>query len=387
MWGDKKGLNVLATGDFTHPVWFAELGEELEDVGDGLYRHKSGKYKTLFLYGAEISSIYKQGDKVRRVHNLVFAPNRETAAKIISELEKRGRNLKSDGRPITGLKCPDLVKIVKEINENCHVVPAHAWTPHFGVFGSLSGFDSLAEAYGDESKYVFAIETGISSDPEMNRRIPQLDNITLLSHSDPHSLHRLGREADCFEMSDNSVSYDEIWRIIKENKPTEFLYTVEFFSEEGRYHLDGHADCKFSCEPEKTEQLKGVCPVCGKLLLKGVLSRIHEFSERPSNHNFVTIPFYKTLPLDEYVALAVGTGVASKKAQFLYENCVQKYSEMYILIDMPINQISKELDDRLAKIIDIVRQEKLDIVPGYDGEYGKVSLSPEVVINGGSKLF
>lgn len=379
LWARKKGIAVLGTGDFTHPLWMEELSNSLEEVKPGLYQlktaiSKSDSTPTLFMYTAEIASIYKQGDKVRRVHNLVFAPNVLIAKKFNQALESCGANLKSDGRPIMGIHCDDLVKIAKDVDPCCEVIPAHAWTPHFGVFGSLSGFDSLTEAFGDQAQHIFAIETGLSSDPIMNRRVPGLDTISLISNSDPHSLHRLGREANIFDINPDALSYAEIIRVIRNRDPKEFLGTIEFFPEEGRYHLDGHRDCLFSCLPAETKSLGGVCPVCGKQLLRGVLSRVEDLSRvsniPPHNTNFVSV-----IPLEEVIADVLGVGVSSKKVPTMYEHMVERgSSEFDILLDLAESDISRLGSPAIAAAILRVRQGLVNITPGYDGLYGKVSI-------------
>lgn len=373
IWCDKKGIGIVGTGDFTHPKWLSELGEVLEEAEAGLYRTKDHKTNVRFMYTAEVASIYKQGEKVRRVHNLIFAPNRQAAEKFNTSLLARGANLSSDGRPIMGIHCDELVKIAKEADERMEVVPAHAWTPHFGVFGSLSGFNSLEEAYGDQAKHIFAIETGLSSDPIMNWQVESLDNITLISNSDPHSLHRLGREANCLEINPEKLSYSEIIRIIKDKDPKEFLYTIEFFPEEGRYHLDGHADCKFSCIPEQTKKLGGICPKCGKKLLRGVLARVEdlgsrEFGVKPKG----AIDYKSTIQLEEVIANCLGVGVQSKKVQTKYEELLKKSDEFSILFDLSQTELEKITGQDLANCIMLVRSGKVHIEAGYDGLYGKV---------------
>src|SRR3989344_2088298 len=270
-WADKKGIGVIGTGDFTHPEWLKELKAALEEVSPGLYKLKDGSSSAFFMLTSEVSSIYKQEDKVRRVHNMIFAPDFSAVDKIISNLETRGANLKADGRPIMGIHCDELVKIVKDVSAQAEVIPAHAWTPHFGIFGSLSGFNSVEEAFGDQAKYIKAIETGLSSDPKMNWQVSGLDKYALTSNSDAHSLRKIGREANVFEINEKKLSYAEIIRVLYGKNPKEFLYTLEFFPEEGKYHLDGHRECKFSCLPQQTKKLKGICPVCGKKLLVGGL--------------------------------------------------------------------------------------------------------------------
>ena len=402
-WADKKGIGVIGTGDFTHPQWLAELKENLEEAKPGLFRLKSSSLQedaplaergassspsALFMITGEVSSIYKQGDKVRRVHNMILVPNFEAADRIIEGLEKAGANLKADGRPIMGIKCPDLVKIVKEASPEAQIIPAHAWTPHFGVFGSLSGFNSIEEAFGDQAKYIFAIETGLSSDPQMNWQISGLDKYSLVSNSDAHSLRKIGREANVFEINEKKLSYAEIVRVIKNKDPKEFLFTIEFFPEEGKYHLDGHRDCKFSCEPEKTKKLGGVCPVCGKKLLVGVLNRVAELSDRePGFTPTRAVPFKSVIPLEEIIAETLGVGAQSKKVVEMYERMTNaQYTvnskqntadEFSILLDLSEDQISKISSPAIAQAVIRVRQGKVKLEAGYDGVFGKIEIFSE----------
>lgn len=372
VWADKKGIGVLGTGDFTHPKWMEDLGQ-LREMEEGLYGTQDRAVR--FMFTAEIASIYKQGEKLRRVHNLVFAPSREAALKFNAALEARGANLKSDGRPIVGVHCDELVRIAKDVDEHVEIVPAHAWTPHFGVFGSLSGFDSLEEAFGEEAQYIWAIETGLSSDPVMNWQIEGLDNITLISNSDPHSLHRLGREANVIDIDPQKRSYAEIIRTLKERNPKEFLFTIEFFPEEGRYHLDGHRECRFSCLPEKTKELGGMCPVCGKQLLRGVHNRVDALATRPlGTRPARSVPFRNVLSLEEVIAQVQGVGPASKKVQNIYERMVERNTEFEILLDLSSADIENSAGTAIAAAIEKMRQGNVHITPGYDGEYGKVEL-------------
>jgi uncharacterized protein (TIGR00375 family) len=373
-WADKKGIQVIGTGDFTHPKWLSELKEALEETKPGLYQLKDKSAKAYFMLTAEVSSIYKQGDKVRRIHNMIFAPNFAAVDRIIAGLEKTGANLRSDGRPIMGVKCPDLVKIVLQADPGSVVVPAHTWTPHFGLFGSLSGFDTVEEAFGDQAKHIFAIETGLSSDPQMNWQISGLDKYSLISNSDAHSLRKIGREANVFEIDPKKLSYKEIIRIIKDKNPKEFLFTIEFFPGEGKYHLDGHADCKFSCMPKETKRLKGICPKCGKKLLIGVLNRIDALSDRdlgfkPNN----AIPFRNVTPLEEVIAETYGTGIG-KKVLAMYDHMTAKKTEFEILLDLPKEEIEKLGDSMIAESIIRIREGKVTVEGGYDGVFGKIHI-------------
>lgn len=388
IWADKKGIGVVGTGDFTHPLWLSELKSALEETKPGLYQlrsegHPPGRAPSLegappakayFMLTAEVSSIYKQGDKVRRIHNMILAPNFAAVDRIIANLTKAGANLKSDGRPIMGIKCSDLVKIAKEADERIVVIPAHAWTPHFGLFGSLSGFDSVEEAFGDEAKHIFAIETGLSSDPKMNWQISALDKYTVVSNSDAHSLRKLGREANVFEIPESELSYTAILSRIVAKDPKSFLYTIEFFPEEGKYHLDGHADCKFSCQPDQRKRLKDICPNCGKKLLVGVLSRVSDLADR--EYGFVppnAIPFKNVIPLEEIIAEASDTGIG-KKVLDTYERMVAKYSEFEILLDLPENEIAKISNAMIAQSIIRIRNGQVHIEGGYDGVFGKIHI-------------
>jgi uncharacterized protein (TIGR00375 family) len=285
-----------------------------------------------------------------------------------------------------GIKCPDLVKLVKDASPEAEIIPAHAWTPHFGVFGSLSGFNSIEEAFGEEAKHIFAIETGLSADPKMNWQISSLDQYALVSNSDAHSLRKLGREANVFEIEEKKLSYAEIIRVIRNKDPKEFLYTLEFFPEEGKYHLDGHADCKFSCEPLKTQKLKGVCPVCGKKLLVGVLSRVEALADRA--YGFMpkrAVPFKNVIPLEEIIADVLGVGVASKRVAEMYERMVgselrsknyelRQTNEFQILLDLTQEQITLISTPAIAQAIIRVREGKVKLEGGYDGVFGKIEI-------------
>ena len=294
-WAKLKGINVLATGDFTHPFWFDKLKNELEEAGNGLYRLKSISDKSqvisdklnsakdvLFLLSCEISSIYGQGGKTRRIHNLFFFPSLDSVEKFNKELLKRGANLRADGRPIVGIPSRNLAEIALSCDEKVLVIPAHAWTPWFSIFGSFSGFDSIAECFGDMSRYVYGIETGLSSDPSMNWRIDDLDNRSILSFSDAHSLEKMGREATVFEADE--VSYESIYEAIKGTKSTKskIVFTIEFYPEEGKYHFTGHRDCNFSQSPEETAKNGNVCSVCHRQLTIGVMHRVEQLQVRSS---------------------------------------------------------------------------------------------------------
>ncbi|MDZ4260578.1 MAG: endonuclease Q family protein [Candidatus Sungbacteria bacterium] len=371
-WAKIKGITVMGTGDFTHPAWMKEIKLRLEPAESGLYKIKGKSQGTRFLLTVEISSIYSKGGKTRRVHNLVFAPSIESAEKINKTLGFLG-NIKSDGRPILGLDSKELAKIVFDIDERCMLVPAHAWTPWFSVFGSMSGFDTLEECFEEYTPYIYAIETGLSSDPEMNWRVSGLDHIALISNSDSHSLKRIGREANVL---DCKLSYNGIMDAIKSHDPKRFLFTVEFFPEEGKYHYDGHRLCKFSCTPDKTKKLNNLCQNCGKRMTIGVMNRIDVLADHPRGRKpSSAIPFKRMVPLDEIIAESFGMGTASKKVKTAYDGLLQSLgTEFGILIDTPLSELASFAIPEIVEGIKRVREGNLFIEPGYDGEYGSVSI-------------
>lgn len=383
-WADDKGIQVLGTGDFTHPAWFKDLKDKLEPAEQGLFKlkpiHKKKNLKdkladTRFLLSAEISGIYSKNGKTRRVHNIVFAPDFETVKKINIRLGWVG-NLASDGRPILGLDSEELAKIVFDANPDAVVVPAHCWTPWFSVFGSMSGFDSLEECFGRYTKYIFAGETGLSSDPPMNWRLSKLDNISLISNSDSHSLQRIGREANVF---DAELSYRGIIDAVKSRDPKKFLYTIEFFPEEGKYHYDGHRACGFSCSPEQSKKIKGICPKCGKSLTIGVMNRVDELADRAAGYNdSKRVPYKNLVTLDSIIGEALDVGKAAKSVMKEYEKLIKIFkSEFNILLNVPIKEIGLASSPEIAEGVKRVREGKLTIEPGFDGEYGVIKIFSE----------
>jgi len=401
-WADDKGIQVMATGDFTHPAWFDEIKEKLEPAEQGLFKLKP-QYKrktikgtlseTRFFLSTEISSIYSRpitsgGTKCYRIHNLIFAPDIETVEKINVQLGWIG-NLKSDGRPILGLDARELAKIVFNTNAKAAIVPAHAWTPWFSIFGSMSGFDSIEECFGEYAKNIFAIETGLSSDPLMNWRLSKLDNIALISNSDSHSFQRIGRESNIF---DTEVSYSGIIEAIKSGAPKfngvrKFVATIEFFPEEGKYHFDGHRLCGIVFSPEESKKHKDICPKCGKKLTIGVMNRVEKLADRKiissETKGFYQsydnrVPFYNLIPLDEIIAEVYGLGVASKKVKEEYINLIKNFgSELKILLEIKDEELKGLADEKIRQGIKAVREKRLKIRPGYDGEYGKVEIFSE----------
>lgn len=379
-WAQLKGITVIGTGDFTHPKWLEELKEKLKSAGNGLFKLKkefqsndipdSCKADVCFLLSAEISCIYSKNGKVRKIHSIIFAPDFKDAAKINTSLAKIG-NLAADGRPILGLDAKELLKIVMEASPDAMFVPAHAWTPHFSVFGSASGFDTLEECFEELTPHIHAIETGLSSDPAMNRRLSALDNITLISNSDAHSPAKIGREANIF---DTDISYEAIVNAIKTRKG--FLGTIEFFPEEGKYHYDGHRLCKVSLTPQETIKRNYLCPVCSKKVTVGVMHRVEKLADRedgfkPKN----ALSYYSIIPLPEIISEVLKVGVSSKKVNNEYKKILNVLgSEFKILMDAPLSDIEKAGSPLIREAISLMRSGNIHIAPGYDGEFGKVKI-------------
>ncbi|MDD2672531.1 MAG: endonuclease Q family protein [Syntrophales bacterium] len=370
-WAKIKGLKVLGTGDFTHPEWFKSLKEKLVPAEPGLYKLKTDD-QTRFILTSEISCIYTKNGKVRKIHVLIFAPSLEVVQKINTHLDFIG-NIKSDGRPILGLDAKELAKIVLGISPDCFIVPAHAWTPWFSIFGSKSGFDSIEECFEEYSKYIYAIETGLSSDPPMNWRLSALDKITLISNSDAHSPRKLGREANVF---DTDLNYNAIIGAIKDKDPRRFLYTIEFFPEEGKYHYDGHRTCEISLTPPESKKYNNICPTCGKPLTIGVMNRVERLADRKQGFGpNGAIPFRSLVPLEEIIAESLGVGVASKQVDMEYKNLIKKLgSEFNILLEASKQDLVGATLPEIVEGIIRVREGKVSITPGYDGVYGKVSI-------------
>ncbi|MBI3314051.1 MAG: DNA helicase UvrD [Candidatus Omnitrophica bacterium] len=365
-----KGINLLATGDFTHPQYFAELRSALEPLGNGLFKLRGSQSEVHFLLTVEISNIFSVKGKTKRIHTVLFAPSFEAAEKINRQLSRWGK-LASDGRPIFGIHVKEIVKAVMDISGDCLIVPAHAWTPWFSVFGSQSGFDSLEECFEDETRHIHAIETGLSSDPAMNWRLSGLDKITLLSNSDSHSPSRIGREANVFECA---MDYFEILDIIKKGDPKRFLYTIEFFPPEGKYHLDGHRDCGICFEPKVTKEHDYLCPECGKKLTVGVMHRVESLADRPEGFcPEGKIPFKNMVPLDEIIAAALGKNVGTKTVDQAYEKMIRELgTELDILFERSESEMQGHGDPRVIEGIMKVRRREIEVTPGYDGLYGKV---------------
>jgi uncharacterized protein (TIGR00375 family) len=376
-----KGIKVVGIGDFTHPGWLAELKQKTEPDGNGLFKLKK-EYRlaspfenneTRFLLSAEISNIYKRGDKVRKVHNVVLAPGFEEAEKINQKLVNLGGNLTSDGRPILGLDSRDLLEIVLECSENNYFIPAHIWTPWFSMLGSKSGFDSPEECFADLSPHIHTIETGLSTDPPMNWLCSFLDNVTLVSNSDAHSPERLGRNANIFN---TELSYQNITDALRTGNPDTFYGTIDMFPQEGKYHYDGHRKCNVCWDPAETLRNNFLCPVCGKPVTIGVMNRVIQLSDRENIESRPNkLPFRSIIPLKEMLAEIAGVGVKSKKVEAEYMQTLGKLGkELDILMEIPLEEIKSKTSETLAEAVRRMRNREIYIQEGYDGEYGVISV-------------
>jgi DNA helicase-2/ATP-dependent DNA helicase PcrA len=384
-----KGITVIGTGDFTHPGWLSEIKEKLVPAESGMFKLKkefakicdqkvpdSCRSEVRFMLVSEISNIYKKNNKTRKNHNLVFLSDINQADNFVSKLDKIG-NIKSDGRPILGLDARDLLEIVLETDDQGFLVPAHIWTPWFSLLGSKSGFDSIDECFEDLTPYIFAVETGLSSDPEMNWRVSVLDGMTLISNSDAHSPLKLGREANLF---DTQLSFSAIKSAIKSGDPEKFVGTLEFYPEEGKYHLDGHRNCHVRSRPHKTKQEGGLCPVCKKPMTLGVLYRVEELADRPSGVKPKKFhPYSNIIPLMEILSEVLKAGPNSKKVMETYTDLLKKLgSELDILTTRDKDVIDSAGVPLLSEAIKKVRQNDVVLLPGYDGEFGKIKIfNPE----------
>jgi len=384
-WAKLKGIQLMGTGDFTHHLWLEELKHNLEDLGNGLFKYPACRLPAgqagqagqdvYFILTSEISSIYSKKGKTYRIHNMVFSPSFKTTDKINETLSRYG-NLASDGRPILGMDARDLARIIFDIDENCMVVPGHIWTPWFSLFGSMSGFDRIEDCFEDQTAKIFALETGLSSDPAMNWRLSALDRFTLISNSDSHSPQKIGREANVF---DCELNYKTIREVLKTKDKKRFLYTIEFFPEEGKYHFDGHRLCSVRLAPKETRQNNGKCPKCGRNVTVGVMNRVEQLADRlegyaPSN----AIPYKNLVPLDEIIAESKGIAKSSVAVLRDYRSFLAKLgTELEILVKLPKEDLLKNLPNRVAEGILRVREGKVNIRAGFDGEYGIISIFDE----------
>jgi uncharacterized protein (TIGR00375 family) len=409
-WAAKKGINLLTTGDFTHPLWLRSIKGELKEAGEGVYKLRIKDEglrinEVRFILTTEIASIFKQGGKLRRIHNLVFAPNIETAEKVNKELISRGCNLGSDGRPIIGLSSKNLLDMLLNIDKKIILIPCHVWTPHFGLYGSASGFDSIKESFEELSNYIYGIETGISSDPWMNWQIEELQNRSILSFSDAHSLPKMGRELTVFEINKtlDILSYMDIGKAISypmrkksgRNVTGEsgVAYTVEFYPEEGKYHYTGHRKCKVIKSPQQIKETGNICPVCNRRLTEGVMYRVQQLAKegsdfRPYNSHadskdvlWIDDPrkihpsFVKLVPLNEIIAESINSTITSEKVKLKLDEMRNEFgSELNILLRTSLTDISFKFGEKIAEGVAKVRKGDIVIEPGFDGEYGKVKI-------------
>lgn len=369
-------MDIVSTSDFTFPQWFDHIKKDLEEIGEtGLYRVKGKEdNKIKFLLSTELALIYKDGDKVRRIHIMVHAPNIEAVEELNNYLDKH-YNIRSDGRPILGMRAPELVRLCLKIHPDFLIYPAHIWTPWFAVFGSKSGFNSMEECFHDQTEHIYAYETGLSSDPPMNWRVSALDKLTTLSNSDAHSLPNIGREANVMDLEE--MSYKEIREAIKNKDLNKFVETIEFYPEEGMYHYDGHRNCGVRFEPDQTKKNKGICPVCKKPLTVGVMNRVDELADRgkgiaPEGR----IPYRKLVELDKIIAEVIGIKSRnSSKVQVIYRDLISRVgSELYILMEIDLKKLKNFAEPEVVEGVKRVREENLIVEPGFDGQYGQVKI-------------
>jgi len=402
LWAARKGIGVVGTGDFTHPEWFREIGEKLVPAEPGLYRlrpvivgcvkhtndasHKtdSGAFHApSFMLQAEISTVYKKDGRPRKVHHLVYVPDLDCAGRLVRSLKRIGK-LSSDGRPTLGLDSRDLLEIVLGSGEGCYLIPAHIWTPWFGILGSKSGFDSIEECYGDLASEIFALETGLSSDPAMNWRLSRLDRYALVSNSDAHSPSKLGREVCVFK---TKPDYFSMFCALRTGE--NYGGTVEFFPEEGKYHNDGHRKCGVCLTPEETRRCGGKCPVCGKPITLGVMYRVEELADRPAQKSQKLqkseqspcprrAPFRSLIPLGEVLSEIHKVGQQSKFVRKKYDDLLAELGpELFILEKAPMEDIARNGSSMLAEAISRMRAGRVIRHPGFDGQYGSIRLFTE----------
>ena len=382
-WCQYKGIKLIGTADFTHPEWRKEIQDQLEEAEEGLFRLKkpyadeidrtlpaSCKSEVRFMLSVEISLIYKRDDKVRKIHHVILMPDISSVDLLVSELEKIG-NLKSDGRPILGLDSRDLLDIVMSVNEKALFIPGHIWTPWFSLFGDKSGFDSLEECFGDKKKYIYAIETGLSSDPKMNWMISELDDLAIVSNSDAHSADKIAREATIFNCE---LNYGEIRNAIIHNDER-LEGTIEFFPEEGKYHYDGHRACDIQLDPKETEKLDAICPKCKKRLTVGVLNRVCKLASKNSDRkNKNAKQYFSVIPFKEVLSEILGKGVQTKTVAEEFSKVVSKFgNELSIALDVPIRELATH-SSLLAEAIKRMREGNIHILPGYDGVFGEITI-------------
>ncbi|MEN3045638.1 MAG: endonuclease Q family protein [Candidatus Hydrothermales bacterium] len=366
-----KGVNLLGTGDILHPEYKRELKKVLKERGDGYFEIDG----TLFILTTEVNLVFTRNDKIKRIHIVLTFPDFLTVETLEKKISLFG-SLSADGRPTLSLDTINFIELVREVSKDIMIIPAHIWTPWFSLFGSNSGFDSLEEAFGSYVKEIQALETGLSSDPPMNWMLSSLDNFSLVSNSDSHSPDRIGREANVFK---TYLSYEELKNVLEKKDREKFLFTIEFFPEEGKYHYDGHRSCGISMHPEESNKLNNICPRCNRQLTIGVLSRVYKlkdrnFGEKPENY----IPYKNLVPLKEIIAQTINKGENSKETERIWESLIKRYdNEMNILLNVSLDELSKNVDTRIIEGIKNMREGKVKRIPGYDGVYGKIIVFDE----------
>ncbi len=414
IWGRKKGINVLSVADFTHPIWFREARSQLIESGPGIYKLKDTKQADqelgavsqkdflgpYFMLSTEVSSIYSENGVPHRIHNLIFSPNFEIAEKINSTLARMGCNLSSDGRPILGLSSKVLAQVLFEIDRKIAIIPCHIWTPWFSLYGSRSGYDKIVDCFGEYAKYIFAVETGLSSDPAMNWRIKELDTRSIVSFSDAHSMAKMGRESTVLrrkngnsKIDEKDITYDNVLNSFVRGHERVFkiAYTIEFYPEEGKYHYTGHRLCHVSYTPDEDRTKGTICPVCKKPLTVGVMHRVEELASLegsnfiPKNDQFGVVwmndmnnlrpPYVSLVPLLEILAESLKSGVSTATVATVFDRLVNHFgSEHEVLFRVPVDDIRSIGGEKVAQGIEKVRARNIKIVPGFDGEYGKVAI-------------
>ncbi|UCC59044.1 MAG: DNA helicase UvrD [Candidatus Bathyarchaeum sp.] len=376
-----KGLKLVGTGDFTHPKWHSELTEELVGVSDtSLYRSaKHPESPVRYMITGEVSTIFNVDGKSKKIHHVIFTPNLETALQVNDRLKRYG-NLSVDGRPFLDMTAPQLVEEVMQVSDENMVIPAHVWTPWFSIFGAFSGFDSVEECYQDMTRHIHALETGLSSDPPMNWRLSALDKYTLVSNSDCHSHWpwRIGREANVFEM--DHLTYIEVIDTLRKKDPKRFKFTIETNPAYGKYHWTGHRNCNISLSPQEATKYGNHCPTCGRRLTKGVEQRVEELADRPVDFKPENAIGYKRLlPLSEIITALLGVSYqGAQKVWSVYNSLVAKFGDEYtVLMDARMEEMAQVVDPRIAEAIVRVREEKVKVIPGYDGVYGQLAIFEE----------
>lgn len=382
-YGTQKGLSVIGTGDFTHPQWLKDVENQLEEHNNtSLFKSKETLDENIrFMLTAEVCTSFEYEGKSRRIHHLLFTPNFDSAKQVSEKLAKYG-NLESDGRPILRLSPPELVEEMKETSKRNVIVPAHIWTPWFSLFGSKSGFERIEDCYKDMTKHIFALETGLSSDPPMNWRLSALDKYTLISNSDSHSPYpyRIGREANVFDLKE--ISYREIIDSIRLKDKKRFKFTIETHPAYGKYHWTGHRKCNIMMAPQDSKRLQGICPSCGRKMTRGVEERVDELSDRDEGYKPESAIGYKHLmPLHEIIAISLGIQqIYSPSVWRVYEQLIGRFGDEYsVMFEASKNEIALVSNDELANVIISVRDNKIAVIPGYDGVYGKLIFSEDNV--------